>query len=116
MSYKIIKHKKGDTFIANLNFYNVVDGVKTVIDISGKTLKVGIFENINDLNAQAKLLKTLTIPSDTNATNGIYILTLTATEMTLAPKTYFCEFSIVSGDLVNSTEIFKIEIQQDLIK
>jgi hypothetical protein len=116
MEYITIKHKKGDTFIANLYFYTFVNNIKTPINIAGKTLKLGLYKNIKDANIDAVLSKEIVLPNDINTQAGEYVLTLTATEMNLPIMTYLAEFNIVDGSLVQSTDIFKIEIVQDLIK
>ncbi|MDQ1326696.1 MAG: hypothetical protein QG564_1828 [Campylobacterota bacterium] len=116
MSYKTLTAKKGDTFISRLNFFSKANGTTTPLNIANKVLKFGIFNKVLDANNEAVLLKSFDVPDNTETQAGIYNLVLTSIEMNIDAKEYYCEFSIIDVDVVQSTEIFKMSVIQDLIK
>jgi hypothetical protein len=118
---KTLTHKRGDTFVRNLNFNYINDsGVRTAINIANKTIKLGIFLNKNDDNSKALLLKTIVVPDNTDSQNGIYVLQIDYTDFLFKKGNYIAEFSIidtnVTPDFIQSTETFNFILEQDLIK
>lgn len=118
---KTLTHKRGDTFVRNLNFsYVDNNGARTAFSIANKTIKFGVYLNAKDDNSKALLLKTVLIPDNIDAQNGIYTLQIDYTDFLFNVGDYIAEFSIIdtatTPDTIQSTEVFKFKLEQDLIK
>ena len=81
---------RGDTWERTMHFYDE-DGC---IDISGWTVFFTCKEKVTDVDASAKISKTITVHSD--PTRGESIILLTSTDTNLTPGSYIYDIQIKS--------------------
>lgn len=88
-----LKAERGDTFIKILYFK---DGSGAVIDITGWTIYFTIKDNIDDIDADAIVSKTITEHDD--PTNGKSIVLLTASETNALDGDYVYDIQFKKDD------------------
>jgi hypothetical protein len=103
---------RGDDVTLNITVTDDSTTPATAIDITGATIFFTVKANLNDADADALISKS--VSSHSNPAAGITSIALTPTDTDITEGLYPCDFQVVRGGKVSSSQRAVFEVAQDV--